>query len=343
MSDLDLNFPRAFGVPCAHGVIREKDTDFFVEEILPVSPTGTGTHCWLFLDNCGDNTAWIARTLAEVAGVERSAVSYCGLKDRHAWTRQWFSVDIAGKVMPDWRGLPASMAPLTVVRSARKLRRGIHRANHFRIVVRDLHGDPEALERKVASVCQRGVPNYFGEQRFGHQLANLELADAILIRQKRIRDRHRRSLALSSARSWIFNKVLAHRVRDSTWDRRLVGEWCIGAGVPTGPLWGAGDSRCDGIPLALERMCALEHADWLPGLDRLGLKLERRALISRPQNLTFEWVDDRLVIDFSLRRGEFATSVLREIVDYRNAAFERLPSGEVAPAMPDNGGVDDNI
>lgn len=300
--------------------IRVTNQDFHVEELLGFSPTGWGTHAWLYLENSGDNTVWIAQTVAKLAGIKPSEVSYSGLKDRHAVTRQWFSINLVNRPMPDWRQLPTSIRPLCVTRSGRKLRRGVHRANRFEITLRDLRGDLADLQSRLDAIARRGVPNYFGEQRFGRRGSNLSLGDRWARRELRIKDSHRRGLAISALRSYLFNASLASRVQNDTWDKVLVGDKCTGRGLPTGPLVGEGRPLNEGLPRAIEaqeeRCCAV----WTQALVDARLRYERRALVIKPGYFSYSLNERALTLRFTLDRGEFATAVLRELSDYTDVS-----------------------
>ena len=92
-------------------------------------------------------------------------------------TRQWFSVPRWNS--PDWDRLDIEgVRLLDAQRHGRKLRRGAHRRNRFDIVMRGDPCDPAVLEARLQRIAASGVPNYFGEQRFGRNASNLELADA---------------------------------------------------------------------------------------------------------------------------------------------------------------------
>ena len=105
------------------------------------------------------------------------------------------------------------------VRHCRKLRRGTHRANRFDLVLRRAKHDPRAAVDRIAA---DGVPNYFGEQRFGHGGGNVLLASRLFAGQRLKREQ--RSLALSAARSLIFNDVLDARVAAGNWNALLPGD-----------------------------------------------------------------------------------------------------------------------
>jgi len=85
-------WPYSLGRPVANGVIRRCVEDFVVEEIPRVHPEGEGSHVWLWVEKRSANTDWVAKELARVAACPVRDVGFAGLKDRHAITRQWFSV-----------------------------------------------------------------------------------------------------------------------------------------------------------------------------------------------------------------------------------------------------------
>lgn len=311
-----MSEPFAHGGPVGEGTLRREYADFVVHEELGFSPDGKGTHAWLLIEKAGDNTHWVASRLADCAGLTTRAVGYAGMKDRRAVTRQWFSIDIAGRPMPDWRQLPSSLTPLLVTRSARKLRRGAHRGNAFRIRVRDARASSAALTTRLERLRDVGAPNYFGEQRFGHDRGNLLVAERLFRDRRSVRGRTERSMALSAARSHLFNQVLAERVRNGSWCRLLVGELPMSGG-PGGVLPGRGVLRGDGMAAAIERDVMRRSQAWVDGLAQAGLDMERRALMCRPQGLAWRFQGNDLWVEFTLTRGQFATSVLREVVTWR--------------------------
>ncbi len=334
--------PRAWGTPPAVAVLRQKPDDFRVDEELGFSPDGEGQHLFLRICKRDSNTQWVARQLARVARVPLKAVGYAGLKDRRAVTSQWFSLDLAGKAEPDWGMLESDgIRLLEKVRHGRKLRRGSLAGNRFTLVLRALEGDREAVEQRLRRIEREGVPNYFGEQRFGRDGANLQQALALFQGEIRIRDRHRRGICLSAARSMLFNRVLGRRVEAACWQHVLPGEAVMLAGsrsffsmadltsdierrvaegdlLPSAPLWGRGDSPAQGEALALEK-AALEGLEaWCRGLEAAGLRQERRATLLRPQRFSWEWLGKgALRLRFFLPAGGYATAVVRELARLR--------------------------
>ena len=117
--------PYAYGQPSLQGRLRAVPEDFQVREEMNFTLDGAGEHVWLWVRKRGANTEWVARQLAQRAGVASGAVSYAGLKDRHAVTEQWFSVHLPGRAEPDWSADPdPEFTVLKAVRHSRKLRRG---------------------------------------------------------------------------------------------------------------------------------------------------------------------------------------------------------------------------
>jgi tRNA pseudouridine13 synthase len=332
---------RAHGGPAAQGRIRAQAGDFRVTELPLVQPAGEGEHAWLLIRKRGENTAGVAGRLAEIAGVPLRNIGYAGLKDRHAVTEQWFSVYLPGRPDPDWRTLDSDrLTLLKQSRHARKLRRGALQGNAFRLRLRELSGDIDGLLACLNQVRRDGVPNYFGEQRFGRAGSNLATAARIFEGSTGRLSRHQRGLALSAARAFLFNRVLAQRVVAGNWNRLLPGEAVQLAGShsffvaetidadlerrlheqdihTTGPLAGKGESPVTGFCRQQEIDCLMPFGDWSRGLAAAGLKQERRALRVMPKEIAWSWpAADELLLEFSLPAGSYATAVLRELVLY---------------------------
>lgn len=335
--------PRA-GAAAGSGTIRARASDFAVDEQIDMDPADAGgEHLWLRVRKCGENTDRVASVLARVAGIRVRDVGYAGRKDRHAVTTQWFSLHLPGRPDPDLSELADSIRVLEACRRRRKLVTGGLRANRFRIVVREFSGNPDLLAARVAELAAQGLPNYFGAQRFGRAGANLPLAHDWLGGTRRIADRRLRGLLLSTARAAIFNAVLAERVRDGSWNAPCLGDTLMhdrrgsffivheidaalqarvraGELHPAGPLWGAGESQAGGEIAQLEQATAQRFAALASGLARMGLRQERRALRMMPRTLHLEWLDtDCLALEFDLPAGSYATVLLDELLECRDA------------------------
>lgn len=335
-----LNPPRILGETVASGRLRASNEDFQVDEILGFEPDGEGEQQMIQVRKSGLNSEELSRKLARHAGIPAKDVGFAGLKDRNAVTTQWFTLRLAGKPVPDWKALEDDRVEVLQAHShRRKLRRGSLKGNRFTLRITDLSGDLQSLEPRLKQLQEQGVPNYFGEQRFGREGRNLQSAAELFFAGKRIKQRHLRSLFLSSARSWLFNSVLAERVRCGSWNQLLPGEMVMLEGShsvfladrqdaetqqrltdfdihPTGPLWGQGVLRSEADAAQLERDVLMPRVEWLDALEKAGLKQERRALRLKLTDLQWELSGSELVLRFSLPAGAYATVLVSEILNF---------------------------
>jgi tRNA pseudouridine13 synthase len=311
--------------------IRTEIDDFDVTEELGFEFSGDGEHDYLFIEKRAANTEWVSRQLATHAHVPVRDIGYAGMKDRHAVSRQWFSVPRWHA--PDWDRLDVEgVRVLDLQRHHRKLRRGAHRRNRFRIVMRGALPQDDILRERLATIASCGVPNYFGEQRFGRGGGNVALISD-WAGGKRL-PRHKRSIAISAARSYLFNEFLDSRVSARTWNRLLPGDLAnldgSGSVFAVDQLDGALTRRCEQMDIhpagalfgdgSIATGASDAHGDWLTALSRARVKPGNRSL--RLRIADFEWTAgaDSLVLGFALARGAFATSVLREIAMVEDVA-----------------------
>ncbi len=339
MNSLELLGPLAWGEPCGTAQLKACAEDFQVDEVLDIPLSGIGEHLWLWVEKRLLNTEEAARRLAKAAGVSLRQISYAGLKDRQALTRQWFSIHLPGKSDPQLSAAEGEdLRILDIQRHSRKLQRGAHSANGFTIRLTDLKADREALETRLQTIAAQGVPNYFGLQRFGEQGNNLLGAQEYAQRKELPVQRNMRSRLLSTGRSAIFNRVLAQRVRNKTWNIAQVGDvlaftssrsfFVAGPDEchdprlaeldvhPTGPLWGEGELVSQAQTQQDELQVAATWPDLCAWLERANLQQERRILRLPVRDLTWTYLaEDCLQVHFILPPGCFATVVLRELVE----------------------------
>lgn len=308
-------------------------------EVPLATPCGEGEHSWLLVRKRNSNTPWVAQQLARFAGVPLSAVSYAGLKDRRAVTEQWFSVHLPGRPDPGWPDLAHDdFEVLSAQRHLRKLKTGTLLGNRFELRIRELDIDPALLEQRIDQVATGGFPNYFGPQRFGRGGSNLDEAARMFRQPRRRIARAKRSIYLSAVRSALFNRVLAARVDNRSWNRALPGEALQLEGKsacfvvdtpdeetgrrtaalelhPTGPLCGDGESLCRGEALAFEQQQLLGREGWIGALRQARVNSSRRALRVVPRDL--HWQDEGShcgLLSFYLPAGSYATSLLDELI-----------------------------
>ncbi|OQX08715.1 MAG: tRNA pseudouridine(13) synthase TruD [Thiothrix lacustris] len=345
-------FARAYAAPL-RGEFRCLPEDFIVDEQMDIALTGSGEHLWVQVRKTGANTDWVAGQLARCAGVPAKEVGYAGLKDRHAITTQWFSLPLPGMADPDFAALPDEIEVLQQQRHDKKLRRGALEANRFSLTLRHCSGDFAEAAAICEQISQHGIPNYYGDQRFGHNFGNLRKAERWFAAGVEPKQRNQRSLYLSAARSWIFNNVLAQRVADGTWNQRVPGDVFMFEGGsawfaddasaelparlatqaihPTGVLWGRGELPTQAEAGELEAEQAARFPIFCAGLEKQGLKQERRALRVNVGTVGFEVVDDStLRLSFALPAGAYATVVLEQLGGFTHfASIVTKPAGSM--------------
>lgn len=336
---LALAPPRAVEPPAGRARLRVELEDFQVDEELGFTASGQGEHVLLQVRKRGANTGWVARELAKLAGARDFDVGYAGLKDRRAVTTQWFTVPGRRRPASAWQGVVGDGFEVLVAEAhSRKLPRGALAANRFRLVLRDFAGDAAAFERRVQQIARSGVPNYFGPQRFGRELVNLEAMLAGTVPTDR--RRQGAGFELSAARSLVFNAILAERIRRGDWDRLQVGERAnldgsnssfivesIDAALesrlasldihPTAALFGRGESGVSGVVAELEVLVSGQFPTLTSRLLDDRLEVARRPTRVAVRDLELEWLQPGSIacLSFRLRPGSFATTVLRELID----------------------------
>ncbi len=328
------------GKPQSSALLRSKMADFKVYEILPFTPCGEGEHLLIYVRKTGANTAFVAKALAKYFQIKEALVSYAGLKDRFAITEQWFGVHLPGKQNFDLSDLNIDgVEILHYQRHHKKLRIGALLGNRFQLVLRNVsHSDD--IEKRWQKIQQTGVPNYFGEQRFGIDGGNLPKALA-LFAGKKVSDKKKRGLYLSAARSYLFNQIVNARIEQQCFAQLLTGDVCMLAGtqsvfkVPdvtaelvqrlqnfdidiTAPMWGAGKLMSTDNALALEQSVAEQHEEICAGLADFGLKQERRKIRLSITQGKLAINKNSVTLDFFLPAGCYATTVLRELVNYQD-------------------------
>lgn len=339
-------WPYSLGTPSARGVIRSCPEDFVVEEIPRIRPQGEGSHLWLWVEKRSANTDWVARELASAFGCHQREIGFAGMKDRHAVTRQWFSVPATDAIEEILENIHIEdVQILEKQRHTKKLKRGSLDGNRFVLKVRDFDGDTDETEQRLEQIQINGVPNYFGPQRFGHQGRNVEQGFRLLSQNARMK-RNKRSIYLSAIRSFLFNQVLAERVLKGSWSTMIDGELAMLDGTrsifpvdladadiedrckrldihPTGPMPGEGGTQPQGEVGELEQGVLQNWPELVEVLVSQRVDSSRRALRLYPNRLTWEFGGTTLELGFELPPGTYATTVLREILDFTGAGLVR--------------------
>ncbi|MEZ4862081.1 MAG: tRNA pseudouridine(13) synthase TruD [Caldilineaceae bacterium] len=346
-SNLELTIPYLTGaLPGIGGQLRATAEHFIVEELPLYEPVGEGQHLYVNLTKSGLTTKDVQRALERRFGLPQGAVGFAGLKDKYARTTQTFSIPVDPRAAVDGASVAQQIAeqlPVTVNWTRlhkNKLKAGHLLGNRFRILVTDLALPmPEAIERAQAiaqALKQRGIPNFFGAQRFGHHGANVAKGLGILQGSYRERNSWLRKFLVSSYQSYLCNRYLARRIEMGAFDRLLAGDVAkkyatggmfdvvdVEAEQPrytaheisfTAPLLGAKLWAAKDEAGALEAAIAAEspvtQEMWqkarVDGTRRMGRLLASDLQISQHEL--------GIVFDFSLPKGAFATTVLREFM-----------------------------
>ncbi len=340
-------WPRAWGPLPGAALIRCSPEDFKVTEQLGFPLSGEGEHRFLYVQKRQLNSMELLQRLSALSGVPPRDIGLSGLKDRNAVTRQWFSVGMAGRAEPDWDALEVG-GDVQVVElgwHSRKLRRGVHRANRFTLVLRAVTGERAALEQRLQKLRDAGAPNYFGEQRFGRNGSTLEQARRWMRSGRRV-SREKRSLYFSALRAYVFNQLLGARVASGDWESIHAGDVCLLHGTrsfftcaeltediraracsgdlhPGLPLWGRGaDSFGTGCNTRQVQILS-ECQDICVFLEESGLEIAWRPARLLPDDFCWQFCDDEtLQLDFSLGAGSYATALLAEFVQYKEGCID---------------------
>lgn len=324
--------------PGTGGSIGAELEDFVVDEVPLYAPSGNGAHVYVRVRKRGRTTQELVRAVARAAGVETSEIGTAGMKDKHAVTTQWISVpDRAAP--PDAWSLGEDFEVVDVARHANKLRTGHLSGNRFRIRLVGVRADAASVAQGIVSdIAARGLPNFFGAQRFGIDGKNLDRALEWASGRGRGRvPPFERKLFASVLQAEVFNRYAMLRLGEDL-DSPLAGEvvrlsgsravfvvlepeaealrWRASDILPTGPIFGPKMKAARGRPSELEQ-AALSAL----GLDGQALSQvarfadgTRRDLFVHPAEVALlEDGPASLVLSFFLPAGSYATLLVREL------------------------------
>ena len=335
-----------YGETAIRAVIKQEPQDFIVEEELGFEPSGDGEHLFLLIEKTGLATPELLSRLAREFALAPAAIGFSGQKDKHAVTTQWFSLHLPGRTP---QAEPRGGDGYRILRSARhqrKLRRGSHRANRFRVVLRQVEALPETSLAQLQQLARHGMANYFGPQRFGRDGDNVEQA----LRQlaaKRLK-RQRRGMLLSALRSYLFNQVLDHRIGAGCWHQPIDGDVFMLRGSrsifaePLQPsllrrfrdldisscasLYGSGENLLGGRAAAIEAEVFARHEEITRCIDRLDAKRQMRALRVAVEDLAFDYdaAKRELRLETRLPAGSYLTVLIEHFARLEDASQPAL-------------------
>ena len=278
-------------------LVKDRPEDFVVEELPLYEPCGSGTHTYVWIEKRGINTRDAVRRIAALLGKRAADAGVAGLKDAAAVSRQWISFEHVKANLDALKALECpGLKVMGVSAHGNKLRMGHLRGNRFVITLRmpeDTPATRSVVVQRVAEVCavlrEKGVPNYYGPQRFGRDGDNAVLGRLLVTGdeegfrracaerhgQRQSADRKMRNLLVNAFQSELFNRVLALRMPEIS--RLLPGDLaCIhrngavfnvvtaddaqreqpradaGEISPSGPLFGPKMPKPEGQPREIE-------------------------------------------------------------------------------------------
>jgi|CXWL01.1.fsa_nt_gi tRNA pseudouridine13 synthase len=323
-------------IPSCGGVFKESPEDFEVEEVPAYLPSGAGEHLFLWVEKRGLTTVDLSRTLARHCGAKEDVVSWAGLKDKQALTRQWLCLpakyegEVASFSHPEAR-------VLEVKRHTNKLKNGHLKGNRFRVRLNSVT-DAQAARASFEVLTRQGLPNYYGQQRFGTAGRNVEMGRKILVDSMRCAP-FEKKLFLSALQSSLFNQLLDARLREGTLGKALKGDVlkkhatggefvCAEPEVdqprveafevsPAGPMYGPEMTMAaDGVREAEDavlKAARLEWAQWEKGGKlTLGARRHYRVML---EDAAFATPAEGVVeLSFGLPSGSYASVVVDELL-----------------------------
>lgn len=324
-------------LPGTRGLFKSAPEDFEVEEVPAYLPSGSGDHLYLWIEKVGRDTPEVVKALARALEVNERDVGYAGLKDRQAVTRQFVSVPASAEAKLSAFSFEG-VRVLEAKRHGNKLRTGHLRGNRFRIRLREV-SHPEHIGPILERLQRVGVPNYFGEQRFGRD-DNSEKGRRLILGERldRAPSPFQRKMYLSAFQSLLFNQALAQRITEGTLAKALLGDVlrktdtgglfvCEDPAVdqprveafevsPAGPMFGPKMTKAAGE--VAEREAALLREAGVTAEDFRRGKSETEGT-RRPYRIPLEdvRVEDEgtaRVISFTLPKGSYATVVMAELM-----------------------------
>ncbi|PKK91195.1 MAG: tRNA pseudouridine(13) synthase TruD [Candidatus Wallbacteria bacterium HGW-Wallbacteria-1] len=328
-------------LPGCGGIIKSCPEDFVVDEEPLYLPSGEGDHMYIRFRKIGLNTRQVVTRLAKIINIDSDEIGTAGLKDRDAVTSQWLSAPAAPfqDISPDSIEIPG----VTILEHglhSNKLRIGHLIGNRFKIRIRFCAD--QALEKAQAVVdriMSHGMVNFYGEQRFGYEGANVVEGRMILQGEKFVKQSFLRRILISAFQSHLFNGYSIVRLQAGLMRTAMRGDVMkktergglfiaedsleetrrleAGEIVPTGPMVGQKSKApmWDAMEFEQECMTALGYdARIAEGLRKNRMMGSRRPLLVYPKDISVEQDDGGLILSFMLPKGSFATVLLREVI-----------------------------
>ncbi|MBU0957769.1 MAG: tRNA pseudouridine(13) synthase TruD [Nanoarchaeota archaeon] len=322
------------------GKIRQKPEHFIVEEIPAYPPIGTGSHLFVNITKQNQTTKQVQEDIAKQLNMNPLDISFAGMKDKHAITTQWFSINLDTTKVTKAEAINKIDLMKNIKLNSyelhdKKLKPGHLKANKFTIIISETDKIEQAKET-AKQIEKTGIPNYYGEQRFGVDNDNAEKGKQIIQDKLKIREKFQKKLYLNSYQSYLCNLYLTERLNQNLINKILKGD--IAKKTDTGgmfivedpitdqkrmdkkeitftaPMFGYKMTQPTHESLEFENKILEKENITIQNLKKAKLKGTRRQGIIFPENLEIKKHPKGIQVSFTLRKGSFATIVLREFM-----------------------------
>ncbi len=343
MERVDINLPYLTeGIEGIGGIIKETPENFVVEEIPAYQPDGEGEHLFIHITKRGITTREVQKALSALFHVSKQDVNFAGIKDKHAVASQYFSVWLRNKKTRDLAYQLEEKLPIKINSMAchrKKIKQGHLLANAFNVKITKLPVTPEQALNQIQPIIEiihsKGLPNFYGPQRFGIEGNNAQKGYEILKGERKEKNKWFRKFLLAAYQSHLFNDYLTLRIRKGLYDKILLGdvakkhdtggifvvdeseseqqrldnkEICY-----TGPMFGKKMKPAHGESAELEEKILKKNQVTWEELAEAKLNGTRRQGVIIPDIQT-EIEKDGVRVRFKLPKGAYATVILREFM-----------------------------
>jgi tRNA pseudouridine13 synthase len=343
---LDLSLPYLTeDLPGIGGMIRAKPDEFTVEEIPLFEPSGIGDHLYVSVTKIGATTREVQEQIASLFDIRYQDVGTAGLKDKESVATQTFSVyldekldtEYAAALIEDHIGFRVNWTKYHDT----KIRSGHLVGNRFKILISDIKLQKRQAKERVDAITERihmhGIPNYYGDQRLGRRGKNVIAGWEILIGEKKIGNKWLSRYLVSAYQSYICNRYLSERVKGGMFENLIYGDivsthnnnnkfWVSDLQVDqelfqhkelsfTVPMFGPDMMPSEGEAAVLEERIFKESGLTMAQLRRNQVRGARRLGRLVPE-IEVEETKRGIELSFTLGRGGFATTVLREYMKH---------------------------
>jgi tRNA pseudouridine13 synthase len=220
-------------------VFNPSPRDFIVEEIPLYDFSNEGEHLVLKVRKKEFTTWEMLDVFAKYLGIRRRDIGYAGLKDKHAMTMQYISLPAKFEAKLE-AFTHDKIKILERIRHNNKIRVGHLKGNRFSIRLKKVLGvQKEKLDSGLKWIKANGVPNYFGNQRFGTNGNNWEEGKKLLDGTLKMRDKKTREFLMGSYQSYLYNQWLCKRMELNLLVQKFSQEECETLmALPKGSLQG---------------------------------------------------------------------------------------------------------